>query len=419
MFILFDILFTLYFILYLPFLFLRGKWHAGFSERFGFFAPEMIRLLSRGENIWIHAVSVGEAAAMEGVINGLKGRFPGKRIVLTVATKTGYSFAQRKYAGVVTLCWAPLDLSLTVDHFVRVIRPQIYVAAETELWPNLFARLGAAKVPVVIVNGRISDKAFGRYRAVKFVLKSMLRQVSVFGMQSALDAERIIALGAPKARVIVAGNVKFDNVPASVAVDPREFGCEKDFLLLVGGSTHAGEEEILVDIWQGLRAEYPLLRLILAPRHPERAASVADLVRKAGFKPVFFSNIRGILKPDEVMIVDTIGHLIEFYSLASVVFVGKSLTARGGHNIVEPAQFARPVLIGPYMQNFRDITAAFLAEKAVVQVEGAVGLKAAVRALLDGPELRRDLGLRARQVVRRNQGATRRVIDLVSTVKFQ
>lgn len=414
MFVVFDVLFTIYFILYFPVLLLRGKWHVGFLERFGFFPPETARILSQQENIWLHAVSVGEVAAMEGVIAGLSTRFPSRRIVLTVTTLTGYSFARRKYSGSAVVLWSPLDLSITVDSFVRVIRPVVYAAAETELWPNLFARLSAGKVPILVLNGRISDQAFPRYCWVRGLLKTTLGRVNIFAMQSELDAQRVIELGAVKANVRVMGNVKFDNIPVMRGVHPHELGCEEGRPVLLGGSTHAGEEELLLEVFRVERAVHPGLCLILVPRHPERSLEVSDLVRRAGLKPVLFSEINGLLSVDEVMVVDTIGQLPRFYALATVVFVGKSLTAKGGHNIIEPAMFGKPVVIGPQMQNFRDITRAFCSADAVVQVEDASGLAAAVHRLLAEPEFRALLGERARAVIGRHQGATRRAIDFVA-----
>ncbi|MBF0386803.1 MAG: 3-deoxy-D-manno-octulosonic acid transferase [Candidatus Omnitrophica bacterium] len=414
MFVIFDVIFTVYFILYLPVLFLRGKWPAGFLERFGFIPPETVRALAVRENIWVHAVSVGEVAALEGVIRGLQERFPARQVVLTVTTRTGYSFARSKYDPQVMVLWSPLDLSITVDSFVRAIRPVVYVAAETELWPNLFARLAADKIPILVLNGRISDQAFPRYCWVRGLLRRTIERVNIFGMQSDLDAERIISLGAAKENVQVMGNVKFDNLPAQAGLDPGLKGAGPGQLVLLGGSTHPGEDELLLAVFLAERKLFPDLRLILVPRHPERALVIQELVRQAGLIPVLFSEHSGLPGADEVLVVDRIGQLLRLYSLATVVFVGKSLTAQGGHNIIEPAMFAKPVITGVNMQNFRDITKAFLAGEAVWQVVDAPGLQDAVHRLLADPDLRLNMGLRAQQVIRRNNGATRRAVDLVA-----
>ena len=411
---LYDILFGIYALVYLPILVLRGKWHSGFRERFGFFPPDVTKLLSETRNIWVHAVSVGEVAVVEGVITGLRKRYPDHRIVLTVTTKTGYSFAQRKYQGTVMVFWSPLDFSLTVQSFIRTIHPVFYVAAETELWPNLFRSLSLQGIKIFVVNGRISDQAFPRYMLARKILRNTLARVRLFIMQSKIDADRILAMGAPSEAVRIAGNIKFDNMPGLATIDPAKYGFDPRHLVFLGGSTHPGEEAHLINIYKSFKDEYPALRLVLAPRHPERAALIAELVRQSGLTPQFFSKNTNVIGTDSVLVIDTIGHLIDLYSLATIVFVGKSLSAGGGHNIIEPAVFGKPVMIGPMMGNFRDITSAFLAEKAVIQVPDALALKESVRQLLADPAQRRTLGELARMVVQRNRGAGIRILDLVA-----
>ncbi len=414
--ILFDLLFLIYAIFYLPILILRGKWHGGFKERAGFFSPELKKALAAGKNIWIHAVSVGEVVAIDGILRGLQTAHPEKRVVLSVTTKTGYALAQVKYPQGIILLRSPLDFSLTVHAFVKAIRPMIYIAAETELWPNLFRELDRHAVPIMVINGRISDVAYPRYRFVRGILESMLKRVKIFCMQSTLDAERIIVLGAPQERVCMVGNIKFDQVSQTTVVISKDGNFFDQDLILLGGSTHSGEEDILLGIFQQLRGAYPYLRLILAPRHPERSAAIAEMVRKRGLVPVLFSERRSLCTQDQVLIIDTIGQLLKFYAMATVVFVGKSLTVRGGHNIIEPALFEKPILIGPHMQNFRDIARIFIEKGAVMQVEDGQALKKAVQELLDKPRLREDLGRKAGDVVRKNCGATERTLELVQGI---
>ena len=412
----FDILFLIYAIFYLPILILRGKWHGGFKERAGFFSPELNKALAAGKNIWIHAVSVGEVIAIDGILRRFQAVYPDKRIVLSVTTKAGYALAKMKYPQGIVLLRSPLDFSLTVRAFVKAIRPIIYIAAETELWPNLFRELDHRNVPIMVINGRISDESYPGYRFAQGILLGTLRRVKIFCMQSVLDAERIIALGAPKERVCTVGNIKFDNVPHATASVVRGMGFSDKDMILVGGSTHPGEEDILLDIFQEIRGQYPLLRLVLAPRHPDRSVAVAAAVREKGLIPIFFSKGKVALKEDEVLIIDTIGHLLGFYGLATIVFVGKSLTVKGGHNIIEPALFGKPVVIGPQMQNFRDIARAFITEGAVLQVADAQALKKAIVDLLAKPELRDDLGKKAIAVIRKNAGATERTLEIVGEI---
>jgi 3-deoxy-D-manno-octulosonic-acid transferase len=283
------------------------------------------------------------------------------------------------------------------------------------LWPNLFARLAKEKISVFIVNGRISDAAYPKYRLVKGFLKGLFRRVTFFCMQSTLDAERIIQLGAPKEKVVSSGNVKFDNV-----VDVRQgalslFGLKEEQFVVVAGSTHPGEEVLMLGAYKTLRQQFPLLRLVLAPRHPERTKEVADSVRMFGYVPVLFS-VRGedFLADNEVLVIDVIGQMMPLYSVATVVFVGKSLTRKGGHNIIEPAVFGKPIVIGPYMDNFKDIAGLFLKNKAVVQVADADGLTSTLRELIADPLKRAAFGGSARAVVEQNRGATQRMINSIT-----
>ncbi len=408
-----DLLFLIYAIVYLPVLLLCGKWHGGFVERAGFFSRALRGQLKRGRNIWIHAVSVGEVMAVDGLLRRLQAEYPDKTIVLSVTTKTGYALARSKYSSGIILLHAPLDFTLTVRGFIRMIQPVAYIVAETELWPNLFRELEKKGVPIVVVNGRISDKAYPRYRLAKWFLGSVLGRVRFFCMQSPADAERIIALGALQERVRMVGNIKFDQVPQTTAVISRDENFFGQDMVLLGGSTHPGEEDILLDIFQQLCGAYSSLRLILAPRHPERSAAIAEMVRKRGLEPVLLTEKRSVRRQEQVLIVDTIGQLLRFYAMATVVFVGKSLTVRGGHNIIEPALFEKPILIGPHMQNFRDVARIFIGKGAVMQVEDGRALKKAVQELLDKPHLREELGRKAGDVVRQNCGATEKTLEII------
>jgi 3-deoxy-D-manno-octulosonic-acid transferase len=414
--VLLDVLYLIGSVLYLPVLFFKGKWHDGFRDRFGRMSQETTEHLATGRNIWIHAVSVGEVMAIEGLIAGLKARYPGHQIVLSVTTKTGHALARRVFSDNVLVLWAPLDFSWVARRFLKTINPVLYIAAETELWPNLFRFLSDANVPIVIANGRISDEAFPRYRLFRFFLFSTMLRVKLFCMQSRKDADRILLLGAQIDKVKTVGNVKFDRVPGGAATRLQGLGIDDGHLVLVGGSTHPGEEEILLDIFQNSRRKYPSLRLILAPRHPERSGEVAELIRKKGFVPQYFSEKKAVRSSEEVLIVDRIGHLMEIYAFAAMVFVGKSLTVRGGHNIIEPAILGKPVLIGPHMQNFLDVTQAFVKEDAVIQVPDRSELERKIVELLENAQKRQELGRRAIEVIRKNQGATQRTLDLIAWV---
>ncbi|MBF0485686.1 MAG: 3-deoxy-D-manno-octulosonic acid transferase [Candidatus Omnitrophica bacterium] len=411
--ILFDIFFAVYILLYLPVLVFKGKWHDGFKARLGFIPQDMRRRLSEKKNIWLHAVSVGEVVAIEGLAKGLGSRYPDHQIVVSVTTKAGYALAEKKYKDGALVIWSPLDFSVTARAFVKCIQPVIYIAAETELWPNLFNVLSRKQVPGVIVNGRISDEAFGKYKMVRWALKGLLANIKAFVMQSELDAQRIIALGACPNRVRMLGNVKFDNIPQVQSASPAGFGFEDGQKIFVAGSTHPGEEEIVLKAMEHLKTKFSDLRLVIAPRHPERARDVADIVRKRGMNPVFLSARRQALKATDVLVVDTVGQLVQLYSISTLVFVGKSLTVKGGHNIIEPALFAKPMIVGPYMENFRDIVQIFKADNALGMVQSADDFENEAARFLASADLRHDLGRRAQAVVEKNRGATGRTLKVI------
>ncbi len=412
---LYNFIFFIYGVVYLPYLLVTGRWHKDFCQRFGIFPDALKQVLAQRSNIWIHAVSVGEVMAVEGLIRQIKERWPQHQLVLSVTTKTGYELAQQRLSTQVIVIAAPLDFSWVAQSFVRLIKPQLYIAAETEIWPNLFAYLDHQKIPLMIINGRLSDKSFPRYQKIKGLLKGVLAHVNVFCMQSQMDAGRIIDLGANRVRVIVTGNIKFDDVPKLSDMKAGQLGLKEDQLLLIGGSTHPGEEKILLDVFKKISIDQPAWRLVLAPRHIERTTEVVQLVEQAGFKAVKFSSLSPSQALGEgVIIVDTIGHLRSLYALASLVFVGKSLCVGGGHNIIEPAFFAKPIIIGPKMENFRDIVAAFKQNEAICQVSDEAGFEAAVRDLMTHPQKRADLGQKARAVINQNQGATHRTVEQIA-----
>ncbi len=416
-----DLLYYIYFCVYLPVLLARGKWHRGFGQRFGFFSLELEAALSAGENIWVHAVSVGEVSLLDGIIKGLKAKYPGSRIVLSVTTTTGHELALKRYGTAVRVIWSPLDLSWVVKIFVRTIRPKAYIVAETELWPNLFSCLAGQGVPIVIVNGRISDEAYPRYRMARWFLRTTVLQASCLCVQSKLDAERFIALGADPRRVSIVGNLKFDIVlPGSVMSgleERRLFGLQGAQQIFVAASTHPGEEQAVCEAFALLKPAFPELRLVIVPRHPRRAGEVEGVVGRCRMQGVLLTALKGaLLGKNDVLIVDAVGHLIDLYRIADIVFIGKSLglPRRGGQNPIEPAAFGKPVVVGPHMENFRDVMRAFREAGAVVEIARADQLAGAVKDVLSQPQRRAGLGARARAVVDQNRGAAERTLNAIN-----
>ena len=443
MFLLYDFIFLLYALIYLPFLLLTKRGYAGFGMRFGLFSPSVKKQIRAKANIWVHAVSVGEVMVIDGFIDQLKKIYPSYQFVVTVTTKTGYRLARERLKDKALVIPSPVDFSFVAGVFVSLIDPKIYIAVETEIWPNLYRQLYLKKVPLVVINGRISDGSFGRYKAIRFLLKRVLNQVSIWCMQSPRDAQRIMDLGAESSRVVVTGNVKFDllngedlTVPplfyGSTSLTTSKEGVRGSFWW-VAGSTHPGEEEIVLDVYSKIVKDNPRWRLVIAPRHIERAPKIMELVAQRGLKVVKLSAISGfptktfgndsggsgfgndkmgfVFGNDNVVVVDTIGQLRFLYSKASLVFVGKSLCVGGGHNIIEPAFYGRAIVIGPKFENFRDIVACFKENNAIVQVEDAHAFEIRVRALCADASKRETLGAAAREVIAANQGATKRILE--------
>ncbi len=416
MFILYEIIYIIGFICYLPILFLKGKWHEHFAMRFSLWPHWQIQALKEKKNIWVHAVSVGEVLAVQGVILGVKKLWPEYRIVISSVTKTGYQLACSKFPDDIVV-YAPLDFRAVVFRYIHFIKPKIYIAAETEIWPNLFYALSKKKIPIVLINGRISDGSFKRYQRINLLLKEVLADVLWAGMQTQEDADRIAALGVPKDRALVMGNMKFDGAVDVPGWARSSFGYTEDDLIFIAGSTHPGEEEIILDIASEIAKENANFRLIIAPRHIERSFQVMEMVRARGFRALRFSAIEGARQDAHtVVVVDTIGHLKSLYSIATLVFVGKSLTAHGGQNIIEPAFWGKSVIVGPYVENFKDIIAIFLKRNAVVQVFSAESFGQEIRRLLADPKERERLGEAAKTVVHDNRGVTEKTLQLIQKV---
>lgn len=414
--ILYDIIFILAFSLYFPVLVIKGKWHPEFRMRLGSIPPELKAKLARKPNVWFHAVSVGEVLAVTGLVEEIRKSYPQYQIVLSTVTTTGYQLAASRLADNDLVIYAPLDLSFIVHRYIQAINPQIYISAETEIWPNLFAALGGRRVPIVQVNGRISEKSFKNYFRIKFLLKDVLQAVTVFCMQSSVDAGRIRQLGVEPGKIVVTGNMKFDDAPR-VSETALVLSYQPHELVWVAGSTHPGEEKIILDVFKSLQTEFSDLRLIMAPRHVERAPEVFGLIAAEGFKPFRFSRLSEQANPSyAVIVVDTIGHLRALYQLATVVFIGKSLTGQGGQNIIEPAFFAKPMIVGPNMQNFRNILTLFQDAQAIVQIKSATELLPAMQKLLRDPPSMKKTGESAKQVIEKNQGATLKTHQIISRI---
>lgn len=436
MFILYDLIFLVVAIICLPRYLFRRKFHRGFLRRLGIL-PKDLKL---DRPIWIHAVSVGEVMAVRGLLEQLRVNYPAKSFVISTVTPTGNKIARGLAQPDDFITYLPLDFSFIVKNVIERINPEIFIIAETELWPNLVGYLYRKHIPVVLVNGRISDVSFKGYLAIKSLLRSIFNKVSLFCVQTSLDGERFSALGVPQNKIRVSGSMKFD--VADLKKDTTDYtdkkstdctdykqklGLEENEKLLVAGSTHSGEEEIILRVYKELLDEFPDLRLLIAPRHPERAKELAKFVSSEGFSYAFISNLeRTTPHPlrqagqdagrTTVFILDTIGQLLSFYSLADIVFVGGSLIRKGGHNILEPASLSKPILFGPHMFNFRDIAQLFLRNNAAILVRNKEELKEKIKYLLGNPRAMDELGKRAKALILENQGATLRNLETIKNL---
>jgi 3-deoxy-D-manno-octulosonic-acid transferase len=360
-------------------------------------------------------VSVGEAATAVPLVEAMARRWPELAVVMTTVTPTGARVVADRLNGKVTHRYFPLDLPGPVRRALAAVKPRFFIGMETELWPNFLRALARRGVPAMIANGRISDRSFRRYHRVRFLTSRMLRDISVFAMQSQEDARRIIALGALPERVVVTGNLKSDLAPAESGetVWQRLLGFDEGDLVWIAGSTHRGEEAAVVDAYMRLRRRFPSLALLLAPRHPERVAEVERLVAERGLATVRRSELPKVRDRNTVVILDTVGELAQIYRVATVVFVGGSLVPTGGHNMLEPALLRKPVLFGPHTTNFRDSAELLLGEGGAVLVQDAGLLEARVAPLLADADLRRRMGEAALQAIVSRQGAVKQTVDLV------
>ena len=419
MFIIYDLIFLIFAILSLPVYLLKGKFHRGFLKRLGFL-PANLELDSP---IWVHAVSVGEAMSVRSLIEGLRRLYPQKKIVISTVTATGNKIAQGLAREGDFVTYLPLDLSFITGYVIGRINPSLFIIAETEIWPNLISTLYRKKIPIFTINGRISDLSFKGYSGIKFLIKPVLNKINLFCMQSERDAQRLAALGVPEEKIKVTGNIKFDvasfNLENMDSVKLRQklnLGSKDN--LFVCGSTHPGEEEIILGVYKDLLPEFPNLKLLFAPRHPQRSTEAAKSIKDFGFEPVKISLLDSGAKLSgdarRVFLLDTVGQLLSFYAISSLVFVGGSLIKKGGHNIIEPASLEKPVLFGPYMFNFRDIAELFLASKAAIQVRNKEGLNENIKELLNNPVQAQCLGMNAKKLVLNNLGSTEKSLSLIN-----
>mgnify|MGYP003288273617 CR=1 FL=1 len=399
----------------------HGKYIAGFRQRLG-----SVPATSGKPVIWLHCVSVGETQAARPLADRLQQQFPHHALVVSTTTLTGQHLARNVFrTQAESVFYFPFDWRWSVRRALKAINPAGVLIMETELWPNFLRECKARQIPVALVNGRISRQSYGRYALIKFFLRRVLASLSIAVMQSEADAERLQALGMPSDKLFTAGNLKFDadggsDLGETTIEIAERFGLQSDVPLILAASTHAPEEEIILESFKQLRTKQPA-RLMIAPRHPERFNEVASLIQHSGLSWTRRMNIPETADRDaDVILLDTIGELPATYSLAAVVFVGGSIVDRGGHNVLEPAVAGAAVVTGPHTHNFQAIMNLMEQADALIKLPAMEGKDATreltnvlSRLLADSGERRR-LGLRAKQLVAENQGAAERTLKLVA-----
>jgi 3-deoxy-D-manno-octulosonic-acid transferase len=424
---LYNILFTIFFVLSSPYYFRRmrrrGNWRPGFRERFGRYDSNLKQALTNRQVIWLHAVSVGEVNLCTQLIHALELRLPNIKFVVSTTTTTGMAELRRRLPTHISKIYYPIDRRKYAGRALAVINPEAIVLVEAEIWPNFLWRARDLNIPVFLANARLSDRSFRGYKRFGFLFRPLFASFAGVGCQNEEDATRLCAVGCRPEAVQVVGNLKFDaaklderrtlDVPTLL----RQLGVPPDAPILVGGSTHDGEEVILAEIARRLRARFPKLFLVLVPRHFERGNEVGRQLRECGVRFAY----RNLIGADtqlaggevECLVVNTTGELRFFYEHATVVFVGKSVTATGGQNPIEPGALGKAMVFGPNMQNFADITRNFIAQGGVVQVGDPAALEKAIAGLLADENRRAELGRNAQRVVRENLGAIDRTVEMI------
>jgi 3-deoxy-D-manno-octulosonic-acid transferase len=423
----YNLLFTTFFWLSAPYYFLkmwrRGNWQAGFRQRFGRFSAKVKQAVTNRHVIWLHAVSVGEVGVCTQLIRALEARAPSLKIVVSTTTSTGMAELRRRLPPHIEKIYYPIDRRKYVARALAAVHPQAIVLVEGEIWPNFLWQARRRGIPVFLVNARLSERSYRGYKRFGFLFHRFFRHFAGVGAQNEADAMKLRELGCRPEAIRVVGSMKFD----AARLDPQrlldvpsmlqQLGWPANARLLVGGSTHAGEEALLAEVFLRLRQEHPDLFLIVVPRHFERGKEAGRDIAARGVRLVFRSTITpssgypaGTM---DCLLVNTTGELKYFYEQATVIFVGKSLAAHGGQNPIEPGSLGKAMVFGPNMENFAAIATAFVKGNGAIQVRNAAELEKAVSQLLKDAKLREVLGRNALSVVRENQGAVERTVEMV------
>src|SRR6266496_6021076 len=405
-------------------MFRRGGYRQKFGQRLGFYDRDLRARLLKHRSTWLHAVSVGEVNIALKVANSLRSLEPDLHCVLTTTTTTGFALATRNAAAWIEVMYTPLDYWPIMRRAFSVIRPVRILLVEAEVWPNLVAFAHAHKVPIALVNARLSPKSESRFQRFRFFVAPTFRLLDLVCVQEPGDADRWQRIGVERSRIMWTGSIKYDPEVqrGNHAVAASPWGAPSvgasDRAVLFGGSTHRGEEENLATMFLRLRQQFPPLRLFIAPRHVERLREIRAQLEGLGLRVALASEVRIDPESDvDCILLDTTGELQSWYPIATIVFMGKSLAAHGGQNPVEPIMAGKPVLFGPHMENFATLSKALVLNKGAIEVRDIDSLELTVAELLGDSEARRRIVQSAHQVLSKHQGATSRAAALVHDLK--
>lgn len=401
----------------------RGNWREGFGERFGRYSSKVKQSITNRHVIWMHAVSVGEVNICTQLIRALEPRLPNVKIVVSTTTTTGMGELKRLLPSHIQKIYYPIDRRPYVDRAIRTIHPEAVILVEAEIWPNFIWMLRERRIPLFLVNARLSERSYRSYRRFSLLFRPIFQVFDGIGCQNEADAERLRQLGCRSDAIRIVGNLKFDAAKLEerrifdVQAILKQLGITQPVRVLVGGSTHAGEEAILADIFRNLKKRHPDLFLVLAPRHFERGKAVGQELEDRGIRFVYRSSMGNNSQHPpgsvECLLLNTTGELRYFYEYGDVIFIGKSLTAEGGQNPIEPGALAKPIVFGPNMQNFSAIAQEMVMKRGALQISTASELENALERILSDSELASRLGANAEAVVRENLGAIERTVDMI------
>jgi len=418
---------TLLFIISLlasPFIFYavlsEKKYRKGLSQKLGLLSPDLLQKLAGTRPVWIHAVSVGEVMATIPLIQQIKKRYPSQKIVLSTVTVTGSYTASLRAREVDAVMYFPFDYPFIVRRVIRKINPKLFITLETEIWPNILRELKRKNIPSVLISGRISNHSYHKYKWARFFFSKVLDNIDVFCMQTEVDTKRIIDIGAKEDRAITAGNLKFDQqVPILTSEEKATtysiFNLKEGQRLFIAGSTHRGEEELVLEVFKNLKKSFNDLILMLAPRHPERFNEVAQLLDRHGMQSIKKTEIENDKSRNnyDVILIDTIGDLSKLYSIGTIIFVGGSLVSTGGHNVLEPVSYKKAVIFGPHMENFSEMSRILRESGGGLQVHNQEEFISKARMLLEDDAIRDGLGEVAFEAIAHNQGAITNAMEVI------